>query len=47
MNLDYVGELRRGDFSLRMEDGTVLYVPKMKFAGFHRQYQEFWQKRGE
>lgn len=43
VNLDYVCELRRSDFSLRLEDGTVLYVPKLKFAGFYRRYQEFWK----
>lgn len=42
-NLDYVSELRRSDFSLRLEDGTVLYIPKLKFAGLYRHGQEFWQ----
>ena len=42
-NLDYVSELRRSDFSLRLEDGTVLYIPKLKFAGVYRHGQEFWQ----
>ena len=43
VNLDYVSELRRSDFSLRLEDGTVLYIPKLKFAGVYRHGQEFWQ----
>lgn len=45
VNLEYVGEVRRSDFSLHMEDGTVLYIPKTKFAGFHRKYQQFWQAK--
>jgi len=36
-------ELRRSDFSLRLEDGTVLYIPKLKFAGVYRHCQEFLQ----
>lgn len=36
-------KLRRSDFSLRLEDGIVLYIPKLKFAGVYRHCQEFWQ----
>ena len=38
-----IERIARSDFSLRLEDGTVLYIPKLKFAGVYRHCQEFWQ----